>query len=333
LQPVRQRKNLEVRTKCQVKRIVFENKTAIGVEVAGANGIVEIIRCNREVLLCAGAIQSPQVLLLSGVGDPVDLQQLRIHVVHGLPGVGKNLQDHVWSGVSGCANIPTANSVLRPLNQVKAVLQHLLFKKGLLCNSPLEANAFIKSQIALSRPDIQFHFVPVGVANDYSTDIHDLKTFSSIDGFSIMVVLIRPQSTGTVTLQSANFNDPPLINPNVLSAQKEIDTLLFGMKKAIEVLTAAPLRKYCPGGVSFPKAHGTDADLIEHARRSLETLYHPVGTCKMGNDSMAVTDAALRVHGVQRLRVVDASIMPTIVSGNTNAATIMIAEKAADIML
>ncbi|TXT31295.1 MAG: glucose-methanol-choline oxidoreductase, partial [Chitinophagaceae bacterium] len=192
---------------------------------------------------------------------------------------------------------------------------------------------FLKSDPLLNRPDIQFHFVPLGIASDYSTDIYDINTFSKKDGLGILTILIRPESRGTVSLKSANPKDAPVINHQALSAEKDRTTLLYALKKAMEVITAPALTEYTNGTVDFPTDAQTDEALMTHIRKSLETLYHPVGTCKMGTDAMAVTDAQLRVHKVKRLRVVDASVMPTIVSGNTNAAVIMIAEKAADMII
>lgn len=333
LNPVLKRSNLTVKTKMLVKRVIIENGMAVGIEALTSYSNSERINCSGEVIVAAGAIQSPQILMLSGIGDPTELKRVGIDVLMALPGVGKNLQDHFWSGVSATANTETGNSLLKKWNMTKAVIQHLLFKKGPLGNSPLEANAFLKSDPLLNRPDIQFHFVPLGIASDYSTDIYDINTFSKKDGLGILTILIRPESRGTVSLKSANPKDAPVINHQALSAEKDRTTLLYALKKAMEVITAPALTEYTNGTVDFPTDAQTDEALMTHIRKSLETLYHPVGTCKMGTDAMAVTDAQLRVHKVKRLRVVDASVMPTIVSGNTNAAVIMIAEKAADMII
>lgn len=331
LKPAMRRKNLTVRTHTQVRSILIEHGKAVGVEVMTTYSSTERINCHKEVLLCAGAIQSPHLLMLSGIGEPSELKKQGIDVKFPLPGVGKNLQDHVWSGVSGLSAIPTGNSLLKPFNMTKAALQHLLMKSGPLSNSPLEANAFFKSSSSLRRPDLQFHFVPLGINDDYSTDIYNIKTFSSTDGFSIMAILLHPESRGYVGLKSSKPKDPPLIQPNVLSAPADRKILLAGMRKAIEVMQADPLHGYLLDGISFPKELSDEA-LSQHIDQSLETLYHPVGTCKMGQDEMAVVDNHLRVHGVKGLRVIDASVMPTIVSGNTNAAVIMIGEKGADLV-
>ncbi len=333
LKPALRRPNLTVKTNTFVKRIIIENGRATGVEAQTGNANSERINCSREVILSAGAIQSPQILMLSGIGDSTELKRVGIDVLMALPGVGKNLQDHVWSGVSAEATLPTGNSLLKSWNMTKSLLQYLFFKKGPLGNSPLEANAFIKSDNALSRPDIQFHFVPLGISKDYSTDIYNIETFSKTDGLGILAILIRPESRGSIALKSANPKDTPIINPNVLSTLNDQKTLLYALKKSMEILTASALKAYTTGGIDFPSAKDTDEELMTHIRKSLETLYHPVGTCKMGNDSMSVTDNQLRVNKIKGLRVVDASIMPTIVSGNTNAAVIMIAEKAADMIL
>ena len=332
LKPAMRRSNLTVRTNTHVKRIIIEHGRAVGVEVMTVHSESERINCSGEVLLSAGAIQSPQILMLSGIGDPVELSKQGIDIIKPLPGVGKNLQDHVWTGVSSLSSIPTANSLLKPLNMMKAFLQHLLFKSGPLSNSPIEANAFFKSDPLLSRPDIQFHFVPLGIANDYSTDIYDMKTFTRQDGFGILAILIRPESRGYIGLKSSKPKDPPVIQPNILSVPKDREILLAALKKSIEVITSSSLNGYSVDGIHFPKETITDESLMRHINKSVETLYHPVGTCKMGKDGLAVVDETLKVHGIKCLRVIDASVMPTIVSGNTNAATIMIAEKGADMV-
>jgi choline dehydrogenase len=330
LKPAMGRSNLTVRTNTHVRCILIEDGKAVGVEVITPHSDSERINCLKEVILSAGAIQSPQILMLSGIGDPAELSKQGIDIKYPLPGVGKNLQDHVWTGISSLSNVPTGNSVLRSFNMTKAILQHVLFKSGPLSNSPIEANAFLKSAPDLVRPDIQFHFVPLGI-DDYATDIYDISTFPTQDGFGIMAILIRPESRGYVGLKSSKPKDPPVIHPNVLSQSKDREILLAGLKKAIEIMGSDPFKGYSVDGISFPKEI-TDKALLVHINKSLETLYHPVGTCKMGSDPMAVVDDSLRVHGVKCLRVVDASVMPTIVSGNTNAATIMIGEKGADLV-
>ncbi|MBV9986309.1 MAG: GMC family oxidoreductase N-terminal domain-containing protein [Chitinophagaceae bacterium] len=332
LRPAMRRSNLTVRTNTYVRRILIEHGRAEGVEVMTGYAESERINCTKEIILAAGAIQSPHVLMLSGIGDPLELGKQGIDTMFPLPGVGKNLQDHVWSGVTCMSAIPTANSLLRPWNMGLALMQHLLFRSGPLANSPIEANAFLKSDPALNRPDIQFHFVPLGIASDYSTDLYDLKTFSRQDGFGIMAILLRPESRGYVGLRSSKPKDPPVIQPNLLSAPADRKILLTALKRAMEVINTPCLAGYALDGTVFPTADASDEWLSGHIDKSLETLYHPVGTCKMGNDALSVVDDQLRVHGIKCLRVIDASVMPTIPSGNTNAAAIMIGEKGADLV-
>ncbi|MCA6438940.1 MAG: GMC family oxidoreductase [Sediminibacterium sp.] len=332
LKPAMKRKNLTVKTNTLVKRILIENGQAVGVEVLTSQKTSERINCSKEVILSAGAIQSPHILMLSGIGDPTELKKVGIDVLVPLSGVGKNLQDHVWSGVTALTNVATANSLLKPFNMAKAALQHILLKSGPLSNSPLEANAFYRSDDKLARPDLQFHFVPLGIASDYSTDIYDMKTYSKIDGVGILAILLHPESRGTISLKTANYKDSPVIDHKVLTTQNDKATLLKGIYKALEIMEEPALKKYIDGDISLPPKPINDESLLRHVKKSLETLYHPVGTCKMGTDELAVTDTDLRVRKVKRLRVVDASVMPTITSGNTNAPTIMIAEKAADLI-
>ena len=328
LKPVLGRPNLKVMTGCLVHRVTIKDGKATGVMYSKKGSAVISASCNKEVILSAGSFQSPQILMLSGIGDANELTAKGVELVAHLPGVGKNLQDHVWSGASGLSDIPSGNSVLKPLNMTRALIQYLVWKTGPLCNSPLEANAFIKTDPSLSRPDMQFHFVPLGISPDYSTDIYDISTYSRKDGFGILSILIRPKSRGYVTLRTTDPADAPLIQPNLLSDPADMAVLLKGLRKAIEIGETKAMRAVGQG-VNFPSAPYSDASLQEHIRKSLETLYHPVGTCKMGNDDMAVVDDQLRVKGISGLRVADGSVMPTIVSGNTNAACIMIGEKAA----
>lgn len=327
LKPAMQRKNLKVLTKSLVSRIIIRDEKAVGIEIQKGNNSREEIFCSKEIILSAGAIQSPQMLMLSGIGDAAELRANNIDVKIDLPAVGKNLQDHVWSGASCLSNIALGNRIIKPLNMGKALLQHLLLKKGPLGNSPLEANAFLKTDESLSRPDIQFHFIPLHVGKDYSTDIYNIKTFPTTDGFSIMSILLRPKSVGYITIRDNKATTPPVIQPNLLSAESDLDILLKGIKKAMDVLEAPAFNTYRKNGLHFPDRNFNDDNLKNHIIKSLETLYHPTGTCKMGQGKDAVVNHLLQVYGVKNLRVADASIMPEITSGNTNAPVIMIAEK------
>ncbi len=337
LKPVRKRKNLLVLTHTYVKRILLESGVAVGVEVKNKNGYTEIYNCNKEVIVSAGTIQSPQILMLSGIGDVNELSKHGIIAVKHLPGVGKNLQDHVWSGASALSTIPTGNDLLKPVKMVMAGLQHLLFKTGPLSNSPLEANAFLKIEadesLGEGQPNIQFHFVPLTIKPDYSTDIYNVNTYPTFSGFSIMSIILHPKSRGQVKLKSSNPAEPPSIKLNPLSDPEDRALLVKGLKKAINVLHSHALTAFKEGEMLLPVQPVSDHIINEHINKSLETLYHPVGTCKMGNDSQSVVNHELKVHGVTNLRVIDASIMPTLVSGNTNATVIMIAEKGADLIL
>ena len=333
LKPVLHRKNLTVKTGSHVKRIIIEEGRATGVEVIHSSGNLGKYSCSREVILSAGAIQSPQVLMLSGMGDRDILESFGIPVVQHLPGVGQNLHDHIWTGVSGFTNIPMGNSLIRPWPMFKALLQHIFTKKGPLGNSPLEANAFLLSTPELNRPDLQFHMAPIAIAPGYTTDIYKLDSFAREDGYGILVILLRPHSRGYISIKSINPLDAPVIQPQFFSDHRDLETLLWALKKSIAVASDPALKVYAKGEIHFPEAPYTDDSLRTHIRKSLETLYHPVGTCKMGNDEMAVVDDQLKVRGIKGLRIADASIMPTIVSGNTNAACIMIGEKASDMIL
>ena len=332
LKPVKHRKNLTVKTNCTVKKILVNDAVATGVEVYTGNGLSEIIHCNREVILSAGTIQSPKILLHSGIGDAAILKNAGVDMVSHLSGVGKNLQDHIWAPISRLSNIKSANNTIKPLNMIKALLQYLFAKEGPLCNSPIEANAFLNTTLNDIRPDIQFHLVPLHLGNDYKHDLYDIKKIPTTNGFSIMCILLHPQSKGDISIATNNPLDAPLIQPGFLSSSNDSAVLLSGMKKAIEVINAVAFNPYSNGGLYFPVNAKSDEALLNHIKLSLETLYHPVGTCKMGTDSMAVVNERLQVYGIKNLRVIDASIMPEIISGNTNAATIMIGEKGADLI-
>ncbi|MEO6328584.1 MAG: GMC family oxidoreductase N-terminal domain-containing protein [Ginsengibacter sp.] len=333
LGPAIMRSNLIVRTNVMAKQIIIQNDRAVGVEIVTTSDNTEKVYCNKEVLLSAGTIKSPQVLLLSGIGDEKELKKVNIDVKLSLPGVGKNLQDHVWTAASNLCNIPTSNSTIKPINMLKGLLQYLLFKKGAFCNSPIEANTFIRTDTTLTRPDIQFHFSPFQLGNNYKADLYNIKTFPRENGFAILAILLHPQSRGYISLRTSNAFDAPVIQPNFFESANDKTILLRGLRKAMEVADAKSFKHYSPDGLYHPVRSASDEELTDHICKSLETLYHPVGTCKMGNDTMAVVNDQLQVHGIKNLRVIDASIMPTIISGNTNAATIMIGEKGADSLL
>jgi choline dehydrogenase len=331
LDPVRHRKNLTIRTSAWVRRVILEGDRARGVELITGRSTGESILCNKEVIVCAGAIKSPQLLMLSGIGESTMLRDADIDVKISLPGVGSNLQDHVWTTANNLSHAITLNHHIKPLNMVRAAACYFFRGTGPLCNSPIETAAFIKTKPEIDKPDIQFHFAPVHNGNDYKSDIYNMMSLPSTNGFGILVILLHPESSGTVGIRSKNPAAPPIIQPRFLTSENDRNTLLKGLRKAMAVADAKSFKPYSDG-LYHPQRNASDDELMSHIRKSLETLYHPVGTCKMGNDSMAVVNDQLQVHGVKALRVIDASIMPAIISGNTNAACIMIGEKGADLV-
>lgn len=336
LKPVMGRANLTVITRAHTKQVLLTNDRATGVEFLTARNQTQTAMARREVILSAGAFQSPQLLMLSGIG-PVDvLRQVGIAPKKELPGVGQNLQDHLFTGVSSLAAQRgiSSNFHLKPLNQLKALGSWFISKSGPMTTSPLEAVAFVKTEPEQDRPNMQFHFAPVHMGDDYKADMYDISTWPTTDGYIMLPTLLKPKSVGHVGLRSASPLDAPLIQPNYLTHEDDRRVLIRGIRQALEVAQADAFGPY-RHRIQTPSDHSSDDALWQHILQQLETVYHPVGTCKMGttNDEMAVVDADLRVRGIDGLRVIDASIMPTIVSGNTNAPVIMIAEKGADVVL
>ncbi|MDX2034551.1 MAG: choline dehydrogenase [Blastocatellia bacterium] len=321
LKPALQRPNLTVRTGVQVTRLLFDGSRAVGAAFV-QEGREQQATASREVLLSGGAINSPQILMLSGIGPADHLRSRDISVVADLPGVGQNLQDHPLIGVEFECTEPIG---LHKADSVKNILRYLLFHNGPLSSNVAEAGAFLRSRPNLAAPDLELIFAPVfymesGMANP---DLH---------GFSIGTIVQHPESRGQIRLRSNDPLEAPAIHANYFAEESDLITAVEGVKISRELLHAKRFdrlrgREWWPG-----EAARSDAELAQHVRRTSETLYHPVGTCRVGIDPMAVVDERLRVRGIDGLRVIDASVIPTQTTGHTQAPLIAIAEKAADLI-
>ena len=334
LRPARQRKNLTVLTRTAVRRLVIEDQRVVGVLAGKAGKTAQVFRAEREVILSAGSFASPQLLMLSGVGEREQLAYHGIDCVADLPGVGENLQDHLFVPISALAKQQLGqNHTIRAWPMLKEFVRYAALGKGIFNGSPLEAVAFGSTSLSPGRVDYQFQFSAFHVGEGYNSDFHNYRTFpNDQDGFTILPSLLRPKSVGHLRLRSANPEDHPLIQPNFCSHPDDRQVLIEASRKAIDVLESAAMtpfrkRRFSPPDVS------SDGAIWEHIQRQVETIYHPVGTCRMGSDELAVVDDRLRVRGLGGLRVIDASVMPTIVSGNTNGPVYMIAERGADLVL
>jgi choline dehydrogenase len=326
LHPALDRPNLTIESHAHATRILFEGNRAVGIEFAQKKQTVQV-RALREVILSGGAVNTPQVLLLSGIGDGEILKRFDIPVVCELKGVGRNLQDHLDCSIQyECTQPITLYSQSNPLNAARTGLEYLLLRKGIATGQGLETGAFLKSRPDLETPDLQFHFIAT-LMFDHTRKKADRH------GFMAHVCQLRPESRGYISLRSADPLDQPMIQPNYLEAEEDRRALREGVKIAREVFAQESFDPY-RGPELMPGAHVQRDDQIDtFVRKTAETIYHPVGSARMGKDKDSVVDPQLRVHGVEGLRVVDASVMPALVSGNTNAPTIMIAEKAADLIL
>jgi choline dehydrogenase-like flavoprotein len=321
------RSNLQVITSANVTRIVFDGKRAVGVELRQGGALREL-KARREVLLCAGALQSPQILMLSGIGRGAELQRHGIDVLHELKGVGKHLHDHI--DVVQVVDAPRAKDLfgVSPSglwDAIKGIFEWRSKRSGVLTTNFAEAGAFIRSSNDVATPDLQLHFV-IGKLVDHGRK----PTFGH--GFSCHVCLLQPKSRGSVTLDSADPTAAPAIDLGFLNEREDMDRLVRGFKLMRGILQQPALAALGGRELQASASAQTDAQIEGFIRSHADTIYHPVGSCRMGSGPDDVVDAQLRVHGLQGLRVVDASVMPRIVSGNTNAPTIMIAEKAADMI-
>ena len=325
LRPVRHRHNLAVRCGARVKRVVINDGRASAV-VYSHNGEEKTVNARSEFILTAGAVNSPQILQLSGVGHPKHLASVGVPVVKDLPGVGLNLQDHLQSQiVYRCLEPVSINDDLKSLwRKAKMIRRYLLHRTGPMAGGPAPAGAFAKSAEQLTRPDLQYHFLPLSLARPGVLD--------SFSGFSFNVCQSRPQSRGSIKIGSANPFDPPKICANYLTHTSDKQTIVAGLKLGRRIAAAPAFDRYLDREERPGIQVATDEELLEYVRSTATSIYHPVGTCKMGTGKEAVVDNNLQVYGINGLRIADASIMPTIPSGNTNAATVMIAEKAFDLI-
>ena len=325
---IRNRKNLTIITNTQVSKVLFKNKKAIGVQCIESNAHKDRnIYANSEVIISAGSISSPQILQLSGIGDEQHLKGLGINVIHNNPAVGKNLQDHLQVRMVFKTNTRTLNDELNTWWKKALIgLQYMLFRTGPLTLSASQVYAFTNTSLDGSRPNIQFHMQPLS-ADKPGDGVHPFSAFT------MSICNLRPESRGEVKINSSDPTQLPKIIPNYLSTDSDKKIAIDSIKVARKIADANSLKKYILEEYVPGPAFESDEELLEAAKNNSQSIYHPVGTCKMGNDIDSVVDEKLKVHGVSGLRVVDASIMPELVSGNTNAPTMMIAEKASEMIL
>ena len=333
LWPIRDRSNLKIVKNAMVTRILIKNKKAYGVEYLKSGNTVKVAAL-REVILSAGSINSPQLLQLSGIGPKEVLESASVRLIHDSPAVGKNLQDHLGVSYFYKSKVPTLNDQLRPvLGKIFQGLRYLLSRTGPLSLSVNQSGGFIRTREGLKKPNIQLYFSPVS----YSLESPDRRAMMSPDPFSAMLLGISncsPQSRGTVSLRSSDPLKPPIIKPNYLSHEDDVKDLLDGVKVLRKLAKTDSFRtvigeEFRPG----PDCQ-TDEELIEHIKDTVWTVFHPSSTCRMGPDpKIDVVDSQLKVYGIEALRVADASIFPQLICGNINAATIMVGEKASDLIL
>jgi choline dehydrogenase len=327
LRQARQRGNLKVVTHALATRILLDGRRATGIEYR-RGGETHLAKANVEVILSGGAFNSPQLMQLSGLGPAALLQQHGIAVAADIPGVGADLQDHLQVRFQyRCTDPITMNDVVHNWrHRMLAGLRYFTTRKGMLAIGAGYAGAFLRTSPHLASPDVQLHFLI------FSTDTAGaaLHTFP---GFIVSVCQLRPESRGYVRIKSADPTEPPAIQPRYLSSQFDRDTLLAGMRQLQGIMRQPAMRRYVAEEFKPAPSVTSDADLMAYARATSTTVFHPTSTCRMGSDPTAVVDERLRVRGIDSLRVVDASIMPALVSGNTNAGTVMIAEKGSDMIL
>ena len=325
LRPAARRGNLRVVTRARVTRVLFEGARAIGVEYAHGSQLHQV-HAGREVILSGGAINSPQLLMLSGIGKADDLRTLGIQPRVDLPGVGQNLQDHLEVYVQYASKQPiTLYSAMNPLVKLKIGVQWLFGGKGLGATNHFESGGFIRSAAGVAHPDLQYHFLPMAVSYDGSAP-------ATQHGFQAHVGPMRGTSRGHITLRSADPKAHPRILFNYMQTEQDRKEMRAGVRLTREIFSQPAFEPFRNGEISPGAKVQTDAEIDAFIREKAESAFHPSCSCRMGTDPMAVVDGAGRVHGVQNLRVVDASIMPNVVSGNLNAPTIMIAEKIADLI-
>ena len=329
LNPVKSRENLQIITHAQVEKVIIEGKRAVGVTYTDRSGTLQTVKARKEIVLSGGAINSPQILMLSGIGEAAQLADNGIEVVNDLPGVGKNMQDHLQARLVYKCNEPTLNNEVSSLfGQAKIGLKYLMFRAGPMTMAASLATGFLKTRDDVETPDIQFHVQPLSAENPG-------KGADKFAAFTMSVCQLRPESKGEIRLQGNDPKTYPKIIPNYLSTETDCRTVVAGVNIARKIARHAPLTS------KISQEYRPNADLpmddydatLDWARNNTASIYHPTGTCKMGQGKEAVVDERLRVHGIAGLRVADCAIMPEIVSGNTNAPAIMIGEKASDLIL
>ena len=340
LEPALSRSNLKIETGALTQRVLLEGKRATGV-VYKKGGELVTVKARREVILCAGAVQSPQLLELSGIGAADVLKRAGVPLAHELPGVGESLRDHLHVRIAFETHLKNGlNVILRnPLRQAIMGARWLFLGRGLMTTSSATSMAIARSDPKLPRPDVKLQLYHLSMATSHyggkgeSASFADRMGLDNYPGFSIGCYVLRPESLGSIHIKTANAGDPPEIRANYLAAEQDQRTIVAAMRMIRDIAKQSPLSQFViretrPG----PEATSDEA-LLDHARATGMTSYHPIGTCRMGSDAKAVVDAKLKVHGIDGLRVADASIMPTMVASNTNAPTIMIGEKASDLVL